>query len=70
MRLPRRLGHGDTVTLVEHLDELRTRLIISLLTLAVAFGVIYPFHEELIKALNRPLPERWTAARLQLSSPA
>lgn len=57
MRLPRRLGHGDRVTLVEHLDELRIRLILSLLTLAVAFGVIYPFHEELIKALNRPLPE-------------
>jgi sec-independent protein translocase protein TatC len=57
MRLPRRLGHGDRVTLVEHLDELRLRLVISLLTLAVAFAVIYPFHEELIRALNRPLPD-------------
>ena len=57
MRLPRRLGHGDRVTLVEHLDELRLRLILSLLTLAVAFAVIYPFHEELIRALNRPLPD-------------
>jgi sec-independent protein translocase protein TatC len=57
MRLPRRLGHGDRVTLVEHLDELRQRLILSLLTLAVAFGVIYAFHESLIRALNRPLPE-------------
>ncbi len=28
-RLPRRLEHGDRVTLVEHLDELRSRLIIS-----------------------------------------
>ena len=28
-RLPRRLEHADRVTLVEHLDELRTRLIIS-----------------------------------------
>jgi sec-independent protein translocase protein TatC len=57
MRLPRRLGHGDRVTLVEHLDELRLRLVISLLTLAVAFGVIYPFHEHLIRLLNRPLPD-------------
>ena len=57
MRLPRRLGHGDSVTVVEHLDELRLRLIISLVTLFVAFGVIYPFHEELIKLLNRPLPD-------------
>ena len=57
MRLPRRLGHGDSVTVVEHLDELRLRLIISLVTLFVAFGVIYPFHEELIQLLNRPLPD-------------
>jgi sec-independent protein translocase protein TatC len=57
VRLPRRLGHGDSVTLVEHLDELRLRLIISLVTLFVAFGVIYPFHEHLIRLLNRPLPD-------------
>ena len=41
MRLPRRLGHGDSVTVVEHLDELRLRLIISLVTLT-HFGVV-PF---------------------------
>ena len=29
-RLPRRLGHGEEATLVEHLGELRTRLLISL----------------------------------------
>jgi sec-independent protein translocase protein TatC len=57
MRLPRRLGHGDRVTLVEHLDELRVRLILSLLTLAIAFAVIYPFHEDLIRLLNEPLPD-------------
>lgn len=57
MRLPRRLGHGDRVTLVEHLDELRMRLVLSLVSLAVAFAVIYPFHEKLIRALNRPLPD-------------
>ena len=34
-RLPRRLEHGDRVTLVEHLDELRSRLIISLIAIAV-----------------------------------
>jgi sec-independent protein translocase protein TatC len=57
VRLPRRLGHGDRVTLVEHLDELRLRLVISLLTLFAAFGVLYPFHENLIRLLNRPLPD-------------
>jgi sec-independent protein translocase protein TatA len=29
--LPRRLRHGEEATLVEHLDELRTRLIVALL---------------------------------------
>ena len=35
-RLPRRLRHGEEATLVEHLDELRTRLIIALGALAAA----------------------------------
>jgi sec-independent protein translocase protein TatC len=56
VRLPRRLGHEDTVTLVEHLDELRFRLILSLVALAVAFGFTYGFHHQIIRLLNRPLP--------------
>lgn len=58
MWLPRRLGHGERVTLVEHLDELRVRLIISILTLAVAFAVLYPLHGYLLDLLNRPLDGR------------
>ena len=58
MRLvPRRLRHGEEATLVEHLGELRTRLVISLLAVAVAFGVVYVFHGQLLTWLNRPLPE-------------
>jgi sec-independent protein translocase protein TatC len=58
MRLiPRRLRHGEEATLVEHLGELRTRLVISLLSVAVAFGVVYAFHGHLLTWLNRPLPE-------------
>jgi len=30
MRLPRQLEHGEEATLVEHLDELRTRIFVSL----------------------------------------
>ena len=37
--LPRRLRHGEEATLVEHLGELRTRLIISLIALAAGFAV-------------------------------
>ena len=43
MRLPRRLRFGDQVTLTEHLDELRARLIVSLVAVALAFGFSYGF---------------------------
>jgi len=55
--LPRRLRHGEEATLVEHLGELRTRLVISLIAIAVAFSVVYGFHGQLLDWLNRPLPE-------------
>jgi sec-independent protein translocase protein TatC len=44
---------------VEHLGELRARLIISLGALAVAFAVAYAFHGHLLNWLNRPLPDRF-----------
>ena len=56
--LPRRLRHGEEATLVEHLGELRARLIISLVALAGGFGVAYGFHGRLLDWLNRPLPDR------------
>ena len=54
-RLPRRLRHEDSVTLVEHLDELRQRLIVSLIAVAIAFAITYAFHKRIIEALSRPL---------------
>jgi sec-independent protein translocase protein TatC len=56
-RLPRRLQHGEEATLVEHLTELRSRLLISLLTLAPAFVVAFAFQEHLVDWLSRPLPD-------------
>jgi sec-independent protein translocase protein TatC len=56
-RVPRRLRHGEEATLVEHLDELRTRLFICLGALAVGFTVAFVFHHRLIHWLNAPLPE-------------
>jgi sec-independent protein translocase protein TatC len=56
-RLPRRLRHDESVTLVEHLDELRTRLIVSLLAVGVAFGFTYGFRKPIIHWLERPLPD-------------
>jgi sec-independent protein translocase protein TatC len=55
--LPRRLRHGEEATLVEHLGELRARLIVALAALAVGFGVAYAFHGRLLDWLNRPLPQ-------------
>jgi len=55
-RLPRRLRHGEEATLVEHLGELRARLIISMLAVALAFVFTYTFHGQLLDWLNRPLP--------------
>src|SRR5712691_3156230 len=60
MRLfPRRLRHGEEATLVEHLGELRVRLIIALAAIAVGFAVAYGFHGHLLDWLHRPLPERY-----------
>ncbi len=56
-RLPRRLHHGEEATLVEHLDELRARLVISLVALAIGGGIAFGFHKTLLNWLRAPLPE-------------
>ena len=56
-RLPRRLGHGEEATLVEHLDELRTRIFVCLGALLIGLIVGYVIHDHLIHWLNRPLPQ-------------
>jgi len=54
--MPRRLGYGEEATLVDHLGELRTRLLISLLALAATTTVAYVFRGHLLHWLNAPLP--------------
>src|SRR5436309_451642 len=56
-RLPPRLRHGEEATLVVHLDELRTRIFVSLGALLVGLAVGFIIHHHLIHWLNRPLPE-------------
>jgi sec-independent protein translocase protein TatC len=56
MRLPRRLRHGEEASLVEHLDELRTRIFVALGALAVGFVVAFVFRGHLLHWLNAPLP--------------
>jgi sec-independent protein translocase protein TatC len=55
--VPRRLQHGEEATLVEHLDELRSRLIISLVAIVPAFILAFVFHEDIIEWLTGPLPD-------------
>jgi sec-independent protein translocase protein TatC len=58
-RVIRPIGHEERLSVVEHLDELRTRLIVSAITLSVAFAVCVAFNDTLLSILNRPL-ERTT----------
>jgi sec-independent protein translocase protein TatC len=54
MRRTRRVNHDEELSLVEHLDELRSRLIVSLTALAVAAGVGFWQSEQLLTFLARP----------------
>src|SRR4051794_33964241 len=53
--LRRPVGHEDRLSLVEHLDELRSRLIISLIALIVAFSICFAFNGVLLDIVNKPL---------------
>jgi sec-independent protein translocase protein TatC len=55
-RLPRRLSHGEEATLVEHLGELRGRLVVALIAIAAGFIVAYAFHSRLVSWLEDALP--------------
>jgi sec-independent protein translocase protein TatC len=68
-RLPRRLGHGEEATLVEHLGELRSRLVIALGALVPAFIVTFAFHERIVRWLARPLPDDRTLVTLGVTEP-
>ncbi len=67
--LPRRLSHGEEATLVEHLDELRSRLIVCLVAIVPAFAVTYFFHEQIMEWLTGPLPDDKKLVTLGVSEP-
>jgi sec-independent protein translocase protein TatC len=68
-RLPRRLGYGEEATLVEHLDELRSRLIVSVVAGGVFFPITYYFHDHLVEWLMRPLPDDKRLVTLGVTEP-
>ncbi len=53
----RPIGHEDRLSIVDHLDELRTRLIICVAALSVAFAVCFWQNHALLDVLNRALPD-------------
>ena len=55
-RLPRRLSHGEEATLVEHLGELRARIVISMFAVAIGFVAAYAVHSHLVHWLESALP--------------
>jgi sec-independent protein translocase protein TatC len=51
----RPIAHEDRLSLVEHLDELRTRIIICLVGFFVAFGICFWQNDLILEILDRPL---------------
>jgi sec-independent protein translocase protein TatC len=51
----RPLSNDAQLSVVGHLDELRARLLVSLLTVAVAFGICFWQNHALLTLVNRPL---------------
>lgn len=54
----RTIGHEDRLSLVDHLEELRTRLIVSVIAVAIAFGVCLWQNHALLEIINRPLDKQ------------
>jgi sec-independent protein translocase protein TatC len=52
----RPIGHEERLSIVDHLDELRSRLVISGIALVIAFAVCFWQNQPLLKVLNRALP--------------
>ena len=52
----RPIGHEERLSIVDHLDELRSRLIVCGIALVIAFAACFWQNQALLKILNRALP--------------
>jgi sec-independent protein translocase protein TatC len=59
----------DRLTLVEHLDELRTRIIISIASFTVAFALCFWQNSRLLDIANAPLPGDRTPITFGVAEP-
>jgi sec-independent protein translocase protein TatC len=55
MGVVRPVGHEERLSLIEHLDELRTRLIYCIVAFVICFSVCYWQNHWLLQTVNRPL---------------
>jgi sec-independent protein translocase protein TatC len=69
VRFPRRLRHGEEATLVEHLGELRARLLTCLGAVLVAFVFTYWQRDWLLEKLREPLPDGFELITLSPGEP-
>lgn len=66
----RTIGHEERLSLVDHLEELRTRLIVSAVVLAVVFGLCLWQNHALLGFINRPLHRQTEQQALRGEGPA
>jgi sec-independent protein translocase protein TatC len=67
--VPRRLSHDEEATLVEHLTELRHRLVICIVAIVPAFALAYVFHVWLIEQLQELAPPGTEFVTLGVTEP-
>jgi Tat protein translocase TatC len=65
----RPVAHDDRLSLVDHLDELRSRLIWALIAFGIAFGVCFWQDEAMIDIANGPLPDGFEPVTLSPTEP-
>ena len=53
----RPVGHEDRLSLVEHLDELRTRIVVSLVAFGLVFAVCLWQNDAILDVVNKPVKE-------------
>jgi sec-independent protein translocase protein TatC len=63
----RKVGPEDRLSVVDHLDELRSRLMVCAAALIVAFGICFWQNQVLLNLLNKPLPRSVTTEANHLS---
>src|SRR3954454_19409383 len=59
----------DRLTLVQHLDELRTRIVVSISAFAVAFALCFWQNSRLLDIANMPLPDGRVPITLGVAEP-